>query len=394
MIARRLALVAGFAVASCTAGPAPGPPITASTLQFVVTSDAHYGITRKDFRGAHDVDAQIVNQALVAAINRLPQATFPRDGGVAAGRVAGAFDFVVEAGDVTNRAEDTDDETIQPASASWRQFVRDYLDGVRLTDRLGQPAPMLMVPGNHEASNAVGYYARMTPATDPTPILEIYNRMVRPPSPLTVDTFDYQRDRVFFTREFGGIHFMFIHVWPDSAMRARMDADLRAVAPTTPVMIVAHDQPDVQSKHFGNPNGTSDINPIDKFENLLADTFADGTSIDVPSLKEQAQFEEFLGRHPNVTAYFHGNSNWHQVYDWNGPHQTARLHTVRVDSPMKGAVSALDETRLSFAVVTIDLALRLMSVRECLWNADLGHTPLQVHWGDTVTTTLNPRPGH
>ena len=40
------------------------------------------------------------------------------------------------------------------------------------------------------------------------------------------------------------------------------------------------------------------------------------------------------------------------------PNKSVRLHVVRVDSPMKGAVSAQDEMKLSFAVVSIDLALR------------------------------------
>ena len=91
-----------------------------------------------------------------------------------------------------------------------------------------------------------------------------------------------------------------------------------------------------------------------------------------PSLIEQAALEAFLVRHPNVTAYFHGNSNWQQFYDWNGPGRTARLHVFRVDSPMKGAVSSHDETKLSFDLVTVDVARRTMTVRECLWNAHPG----------------------
>src|SRR4029077_4184032 len=129
----------------------------------------------------------------------------------------------------------------------------------------------------------------------------------------------------------------------------------------------------------------------DQFENLLADQFADGPSVEAPSLVEQAQFEEFLRRHPNVTAYFHGNSNWHQAYEWSGPNRSARLHTFRVDSPMKRGVSTVDETKLSFEVVTIDVALRTMTVRECLWNADPSHPEASVAWGDTVTVTLDPR---
>ena len=35
-------------------------------LQFIVTSDAHYGLTRATFRGHTNVDAHIVNAALVS----------------------------------------------------------------------------------------------------------------------------------------------------------------------------------------------------------------------------------------------------------------------------------------------------------------------------------------
>jgi len=96
----------------------------------------------------------------------------------------------------------------------------------------------------------------------------------------------------------------------------------------------------VQSKHLINPNGAHKVNDTDKFENLLSDVFADGNNIDAPSTIEQGQFEAFLRRHPNVTAYFHGNSNWHQVYEWNGPTRSVRLHTVRVrchDNPSLGS---------------------------------------------------------
>jgi hypothetical protein len=175
-------------------------------------------------------------------------------------------------------------------------------------------------------------------------------------------------------------------------MRARMEQDFAHVSRSTPIIVFTHDQPDVEAKHFINPNGAHDINPDDRFENLLSDRFADGATIETPSLIEQAQFEQFLTHHPNVTAYFHGNSNWHQVYDWNGPGHTARLHTVRVDSLMKGALSSIDETKLSFEVVTIDAVARTMTVRECLWNADPAHAEAPVTWGDSVTLTLDPRP--
>src|SRR5262245_1775982 len=255
-------------------------------LQFVVTSDAHYGLTRAAFRGRANVDAHVVNVALVSQLNALPETRFPQDGGLNAGRRIGAIDFLVEAGDVTNRAEHTDELTVQPASVSWAQFVADYVDGVHLRDQSGAAAPVFVVAGNHEASNAVGFYKTMSPQTDVIPLVDIYNRMLNPARPMTVTAFDYQRDRVFYTRDIGGIHFVFLHIWPDSAMRARMEQDVATVSTSTPVIIFTHDQPDVEAKHFINPNGAHDINADDRFENLLADQFADATTVDQPSLAE------------------------------------------------------------------------------------------------------------
>jgi hypothetical protein len=56
---------------------------------------------------------------------------------------------------------------------------------------------------------------------------------------------------------------------------------------------------------------------------------------------------------------------------------------------MKGAVSAADETRLSFHVAAIDPS-GLMTVRECLWNADLGHPATGMRWGAAATVGLRP----
>jgi hypothetical protein len=102
---------------------------------------------------------------------------------------------------------------------------------------------------------------------------------------------------------------------------------------------------------------------------------------------EQRDLERFLARHRNVTAYFHGNSNWNEFYDWHGPSHLVTMHTFRVDSPMKGAVSAGDETRLSFQVATIDTLTHDLTVSECLWNAD----PMKpaVSWGESRTVSLS-----
>jgi hypothetical protein len=129
-------------------------------------------LTRATFRGHSNVDAPIVNTALVSQLNTMSDARFPFDGGLNAGRRIGAVDFVIEAGDITNREEHTDELSIQPASASWSQFVADYINGVHLRDHSGAAAQVFVVPGNHEASNAVGFYKTMIPPTDAFPLIE------------------------------------------------------------------------------------------------------------------------------------------------------------------------------------------------------------------------------
>ena len=101
-----------------------------------------------------------------------------------------------------------------------------------------------------------------------------------------------------------------------------------------------------------------------------------------------AEWEAFLGRHPNITAYFHGNSNWNEFYDWTGPNASAMLHTFRVDSPMKGHFSATDETKLSFQIATIDTAARTLTVREVLWNAEPQRPNSPVSWGGSTTVVF------
>jgi hypothetical protein len=370
------------------AGVAAHPAQPSTQIQFVFTSDAHYGLTRPRFRGSSNVSAHIVNAAMVARINALPGATFPSDDGLKTGQTVGLLDFVAEGGDIVNREEATEGGGIQRAATSWAQFRTDYIHGLTLADRSGKRAPVYTVPGNHDASNAVGFYKPMTPPIDKTAMIEIYNHMMAPATPKTTATYDYARDKVLVSHDLGGIHFVYLTIWPDTVSRVWMDADLARVPPSMPVIIITHDQPDAESKHFTNPNGKHDINPTDKFENLLSDRLADGSTVDAPDTIEQRAFEEFVKRHANLAAYFHGNSNWNQFYDWTGPDHTIALHTFRVDSPMKGASSATDETRLSFHVVTIDTAVGRMTVRECLWNAD----PRRVVWGASRTIVLVPRP--
>jgi hypothetical protein len=384
-------LLTAVVLAVLVAWSAVAPRGQSSSVQFVFTSDAHYGLTRSRFQGASNVDAHVVNAAMVRKINTLTGVRFPRDVGLRAGEPVGPVDFLVEGGDVANRSEVTGARAIQSATASWSQFRTDYIEGLTLTDRTGARTVVYVVPGNHDASNATGFYRSMRPVVDDTSMVEIYNLMVAPSIRKTTATYRYDRDRVLASRDIGGLHLVFVTVWPDSAARAWMDRDLSRVSLSTPAIVFAHDQPEAEAKHFTNPNGTHDINDVDRFENLLADTLEDGRSIRASTKIEQRALQRFLARHPNVSAYFHGNSNWNQFYDWTGPDRSIVLHTFRVDSPMKGAVSSWDETKLSFQVVTIDTASSRMTVRECLWNVDSRNPSSPVAWGASTTVALDPR---
>jgi Calcineurin-like phosphoesterase len=373
---------------ACVCAAVVAAPPSAGSVQFVFTSDAHYGITRASFRGGRNVDARTVNRALVASINQLPSMRFPSDGGVGAGAPVGAVDFLVEGGDVSNREDVADGKAIEKSELTWREFCDDYRE-LTLTDRTGSPTPLFVVPGNHESSNAVGFYKAMDPPTDPSALIAEYNLTVKPAVPLTAATFAYDRDRIHASRDIGGVHFVFLHVWPDSSGRAWMEEDLAHVPRTTPVVIFTHDPPEADPRHFINPNGAHDVNAADKFENLLSDRLADGAATDAGTLAEQSALEAFVVAHPNITAYFHGHSNSNQFYDWTGPHHAIALHAFRVDSPMKGAVSKDDETKLSFQIATIDMTSRAMTVREVLWNEHPVRPALT--WGASTTVVIGRR---
>src|SRR5689334_15483226 len=72
-------------------------------INMVFSSDAHYGISRKSFRGDSNVTGTVVNAAMIKQINSLPGAEIPNDGGVNAGNTVGPIDFIVQAGDIANR---------------------------------------------------------------------------------------------------------------------------------------------------------------------------------------------------------------------------------------------------------------------------------------------------
>jgi 5'-nucleotidase len=383
--------------------------------QFIYTSDGHYGITRSALDGsATTVGAHAVHQALVSSINALqsttvPVVSIPCDSGVnACSSTVGALDFIANTGDIANRMETA--SSVQSAAVSWTQFDTDYLQGLTVTDRSNTKAPIYLVPGNHDVSNAIGFYKAMSPAFDATSYVNIYNLMMKPTTLLTNAGFigatpnaataaaSYAANKVYYSKDLGGVHFVFINMWPDSAARGWLESDLRKVSTTTPVVLFTHDQPDIETKHLMNPTAARNntINSTDKFENLVygegAGGFASVATITGASTIEQAALAAWIKNHKNVVAYFHGNSNWNQFYTFTGPNNDISLNTFRVDSPMKGEASKTDLTnigstadpsRLSYQVISIDPAAANMTVREYRWNSKT--------WGDSTTVSLTPR---
>lgn len=354
-----------------------------SVLQFVLTSDVHYGITRAHFRGVDSVNAIVVNRAMITAINRLPGSKIPQDDGIAAGKTIGHIDGILITGDIANRQE----TGIQPASASWQQFEADYDHRITTTDRYHNATPLLLTPGNHDVADAIGNWRPFHPAKDASSMAGIYNRMMQPPHPATPATFDYTTDRIHFTRNFAGICLLFVNCWPDLMEQAWMDQQLTALPPGTPVLLFTHSNPDLEARFFTNPNGNHGIDSADKFENLLPEVFQDGRSVKDSTIIEQRTLAAFLHRHPQIKAYFHGHNNFTEFYEWHGPDKNIALPCFRVDSPMKGRQSAKDETLVSFEMITIDPRKKTMTVREFCWNP-VPQDPTIVKWGQAKTIGL------
>jgi len=358
-------------------------------VQFVYTSDLHYGISRT-FQGKPNVESSTVNKAMICRMNTLPTVTFPTDGGVNADKKVGSIDYFIITGDITNRQQ----TGIQSATASWAQFSADYLnEGVMLKDSKNQKVTFLLACGNHDVSNAIGYPKPMSPLTDATSMVNIYNLMLSPSTPKTNETYNYNTDKINYTREIGGVHFMFVTMWPDSANRIWMEKDLANISLTTPVIILTHDEPECEAKHFTNPNGNHDINSTDKFENLLEEKLKDGSTTKTPTIIEQQGLVTFLKAHKNIKAYFHGNTNSNEFYTYTGPDKDISLPVFRVDSPMKGGISGLDavdgkgdESKLSFQVISLNVDSETLTVRECLWNTSGVDSHLT--WGSTSTISL------
>lgn len=361
----------------------------AAPVHILLTSDAHYGITRPAFRGGATVDAHTTNAAMIASMNTLPGVTIPSDGAAEAGQKINYVDYMIQTGDVANRMETS--AKVQLASTSWDQFNADYIQGLTVKGKDGAKANIYVVPGNHDVSNTIGYYATMSPLTDATSLANLYNRAFSPSVPKTATSLNYTTDRVNYSRDIAGVHFCFMQMWPDSTVRIWLNNDLQKVTSTTPVVLVCHDQPAVVANHFTNPNGTHTINNTDKFDNVLDEVYKDAkvsTGATAVTNIEQRGMVAFLKQHPNIKAWLHGHVHESRFYTYTGVDNDVQIQSVSIDSPMKGLVSAADETKLCYDFATLDPKKFTLTVRECFWNTEPTNANAAIKWGTPYTINL------
>jgi len=366
-------------------------------VSFVFTADPLFGINRGVFHEDKAIDARYANREMVEKINTLPGITFPNDGELQAGQSISGIDFVVVGGNIGSRSEVTG--IIQSAEDSWKDFQKVYVDGLQVKDHNGLRAPLFVEPGNQDVSNAIGYYKKMEPAKDPSVLVGIYNAMMNPAAPLTSKNFDVAVNKIHYSRDVGGIHLVFVNVWPDSAERAWMETDLANRPAGSPVILFSNVSPDVATSLLTNPNGKHDINKDDKFENVIPEVFQGGTKVDDKSTIHERALAVFVKKHPEIKAYFHGNQAVSDLKVWLGPDADFLLPTFSADSPVKGTISAKQEELVSFFVATVDVDAKQLTVRECFWNKEpkQKHGPLA--WGNHTTfdfraeeTTPAPEP--
>lgn len=346
-----------------------GKPAMAKTYRFVYCSDVHYGLFRH-FRGKDGVSSSEVSRAMIAGFKQLPATQLPADGGLGAGEKAGKPEFIICTGDIANRME----YGVQPATLSWQEFCRDWYGEINV--------PLCLVPGNHDISNAIGYPFPLSPERDATDAVGIYNEAMRPDTLLTAETFCYDRDRVHYVVQLDKLRLVLMGMWPDGLQRRWFEREVAAADSVMPAIIFTHDPPEADAKHFTNPLGSHDINSRDRFENLLSDTCSVTDYLGEP-VANWDTLACFFRRHPFIKAYFHGDKNYNEFYDWKGPRQNISLPVFRVDSPMKGEYTAADERKLSFIYIIVDTDRRRLTARECLWNSTAA--PGELQWGETRT---------
>jgi hypothetical protein len=383
------------------------------TVQFIFTSDCHFGDVTSStattkFQGTTTtVDALEVNTRARDAMNTLPSQVAPSDYGVNSGKAFGNFDFMANTGDFASRSVPVPASNGNSAAQSFAQWESVYVTGLTLKDNTGAPLPHFLTPGNHDISNALGGPEAMVPTMDPTAFVKIYNRMMNPATALTNAAFDYNLHKVFYTKVMGGVHFVFLNQWLDAEMREKLATYLNGIPVTTPVVLFAHMPPEQAGLNFRNPaSNMLDFPWAGGFANYFRDKMdasnilAPATTITTATVptKEVTDLAVFLKARTNIVAWFNGHDNFNQFRTWNGENSVLITNTMtqlsipvfRADSPMKGKDSGKDARKLSFQVVSLDPAKKLITVRECLWNKN--NTPGgAIGWGVAETFSLENR---
>ncbi len=399
-------------------------------VNFVYTSDNHYGITRPFFQGGTNVPSQLVNEAMIAKMNALPGLSFPNDGGVGAGQTIGQVDFLITTGDIANRTESQSAATastvnylgnpsyyypgnakytVQQSAATWSQFQHDYLGDnnlgnlagglLTLTNKQGLGIPVFISPGNHDVSDAIGMNGSIDATNvDATSFVQIYNRMTPYSGKQAIAnnvftnpaSFTNVNLRVNYSFDIGGVHVMVVNMFPDKNIQQWMTADMAKVPYSTPTFLFCHapvNMADGETKIFGSPTNTGKNNAAD-VPFLLNGTDSSTSYADLNAAKQSVA--DWLMGHPNVRAMFAGHDNFNGTTNWNGQNASTGalidlrdadwpgVTLFRVDSPMKGNVSGTgagaplagigDETKLSFQVYSLDIANRRLTEREYLYN--------------------------
>ena len=419
--------------------------LVSGVVNFLYTSDNHYGIIRPIFQGGFNVSAQAVNEAMIAKMNTIPAQTFPADGGVAAGQTVGQVDFLVTTGDLANRSETNSSITAKnftylgnsvsyPGSASyvtpvsavtWSQFQNDYLGTnntgnragglLALTNSLGQGIPVFLSPGNHDISDALGMTDKINAANvDATSYVQIYNRMTpySGKAPITNGAFSaasYTNLLVNYSFDIGGVHVMSVNMFPDKNVLNWMSADIANVPSSTPVLVFCHAPLNMaagETKIFGNP-ATPTSTAAGDIPFTLSGVDGASSYVDMNAAKQYVA--DWLMTHPNVRGLLSGHDNFNGSTNWNGQDPNGTLIAsrdavwsgvplFRVDSPMKGDISGTSatdkigvETNLSFQVYSFDLATRRLTEREYLYDST-GNPATSGAWGQSTTVDLNVNP--
>ena len=427
---------------------------TATTLSeivnFVYTSDNHYGIVRPLFRGNFNVPSPVVNQAMIARMNTLPANMFPNDGGVGAGQSVGHVDFLMDTGDLANRSElqsaiaatnitylgasvsypGNASYTAPVSTVTWGQWQHDFLGDANtgnragglltLTDSQGLGIPVFLSPGNHDVNDAIGMTGKIAANNiDATSYVQIYNRMTpySGQAPIATNVFSNPANytnvslRVNYSFNIGGVHVQCVNMFPDKNILTWMSADMANVPASTPVFLFCHiplNMAATETKVFGSPTNTSSSAGAD-IPLTLSGVDSPTSYVDMNAAKQFVA--DWLVAHPNVRALFSGHDNFNGATNWNGQDANGNLITsrdsawagvtlFRVDSPMKGDISGVSstsgsltgigmETNLSFQVYSLDIANRLLTEREYYYDNTADGTGNGVWSGQSTTINLN-----